>query len=52
MNSPDETRVKTGAALALVAGLIAFPTMWGFWIGSILLIVGAITGLTWTPKKG
>jgi len=51
MNSTHVGRVRMGATLVLVASIIAFPTMWGFMIGSLLMFVGSILGLTWLPPK-
>jgi hypothetical protein len=42
-------RVHVGAVLVLLAAVLAFPTMWGFMVGSLLMFVAAILGLTWTP---
>lgn len=49
MNTTDAERVKVGATLVLVASIIAFPTMFGFLIGSLLMFIGGILGLTWRP---
>jgi hypothetical protein len=51
MNSTQVGRVRMGATLVLIASIIAFPTMWGFMIGSLLMFVGSILGLTWVPPK-
>ncbi len=45
MSSPESGKVRSGSVLVLVAAVGAFPTMWGFWIGSVLMFVGAILGL-------
>lgn len=50
MNSSDLERVRTGSALVLIASLLAFPTIWGFFVGSLLMFIGAILGLTWLPR--
>lgn len=49
MNSLDLNRVRTGSTLVLVASIIAFPTMFGFMLGSLLMFIGSILGLTWQP---
>jgi len=49
MNSTRIGRVRTGSTLVLIASIIAFPTMWGFLIGSLLMFIGSILGLTWLP---
>ncbi len=49
MNSRRLSRVRSGSILVLVASVIAFPTMFGFIIGSILMFVGGILGLMWQP---
>lgn len=51
INSANPSRVKSGSTVVLVAALIAFPTLWGFGVGSLLMIVGAIIGLTWKPRS-
>ena len=50
INSSDPSRVKSGSIVVLVAALIAFPTLWGFGLGSLLMIAAAIIGLTWKPR--
>jgi len=49
MNSVNVRKVRTGATIVLIASIIALPTMWGFMIGSLLMFIGSILGLTWTP---
>lgn len=49
MNTTDLRRVRDGATLVLIASIIAFPTMFGFVVGSILMFIGGILGLTWRP---
>jgi hypothetical protein len=49
MNSTGVRRVRTGATIVLIISIIALPTMWGFMIGSLLMFIGSILGLTWTP---
>ncbi len=46
MNSEDPGRLRSGAVLVLFSAVLAFPTMWGFGAGSILMFIGAILGLT------
>ncbi len=50
MNDLSLQRVRTGSTLVLVASIIAFPTMFGFMIGSALMLIGSILGLTWQPR--
>lgn len=50
MNGESSSKVRTGSALVLVASIIAFPTMFGFMVGSLLMLVGSILGLTWQPR--
>ncbi|MCP8309450.1 MAG: hypothetical protein H3Z54_12295 [archaeon] len=53
MNSSNLSRVRTGSTLVLIASILAFPVMWGFIIGSLLMFIGSILGLTWQPvRKG
>ncbi|MEM3386800.1 MAG: hypothetical protein QXN08_03915, partial [Nitrososphaerales archaeon] len=49
MNTTDVEKVRAGATLVLVASIIAFPTMFGFLIGSLLMFIGGVLGLTWRP---
>jgi len=51
MNSSDVVRVRLGATLVLVAAVVAFSTMWGFLIGSMLMLVGGALGFVWTPPQ-
>ena len=51
MNSTNVNKVRTGSVLVLVASIIAFPTMFGFMIGSLLMLIGSILGLVWQPAK-
>jgi len=51
MNSTNIGKVRTGAIIVLIASIIAVPTMWGFMIGSLLMFIGSILGLTWTPPS-
>ncbi|MDP7975495.1 MAG: hypothetical protein RAK24_05005 [TACK group archaeon] len=44
---PDMTM---GSILALLGAVLAFPLMWGFMIGSLLMFVGALLGLTERPR--
>ncbi len=50
MNTPNLSKIRTGSILVLVASLVAFPTMFGFMIGSLLMLVGSVLGLTWQPR--
>ncbi len=50
MNSPNLNEIRTGSTLVLVASIIAFPTMFGFMVGSLLMFIGSILGLTWRPR--
>lgn len=49
INTAELGRVRTGSTLVLAASIIAFPAMFGFVVGSLLMLVGAILGLTWQP---
>lgn len=50
LNTAALSKVRTGSVLVLVASIIAFPTMFGFMIGSLLMLIGSILGLTWEPR--
>jgi hypothetical protein len=45
-------RVTVGSILVIIAAVIAFPTMLGFGIGSVLLLVGGILGLASAMQGG
>lgn len=45
--SSDVSRVRIGSTIVLVTSLLAYPTLWGFFIGSILSLIGSILGLLW-----
>jgi len=50
MNTANMSKVQTGSVFVLIASIIAFPTMFGFMIGSLLMLIGSILGLTWQPR--
>ncbi len=50
MNTRNLSKIRTGSTLVLVASIIAFPTMFGFMVGSLLMLIGSILGLTWQPR--
>ncbi|MGC8557946.1 MAG: hypothetical protein ACP5NC_03005 [Nitrososphaeria archaeon] len=52
MNSGERGRVSIGGLLLIVASVFAFPTMFGFFIGSFLMFVGGILAIVWAPVKG
>ncbi|MEE9592569.1 MAG: hypothetical protein V3W28_03195 [Thermoplasmata archaeon] len=49
MYSGQKSKTTWGAVLTLVIAIIALPTLWGVFIGSLLGFIGAILGLVWTP---
>jgi hypothetical protein len=49
MNSSRIENVRMGSVLVLVAAILSFPTVFGFVVGSVLMVIGAILGLTWSP---
>lgn len=51
MNSAELSKVRNGSILVLVASIIALPTMFGLVLGSLLMFVGGILGLTWQPPS-
>ncbi|MCL4436388.1 MAG: hypothetical protein M1503_02510 [Thaumarchaeota archaeon] len=51
LNTSDLGKIRSGATLVLVTSIIAFPTMWGFMIGSLLMFTAGIIGLTWYPPR-
>jgi len=51
LNTFDIRKIRSGATLVLITSLIAFPTMFGFMIGSLLMFIAGIIGLTWYPPR-
>lgn len=51
MNASRLGDVRIGSVLVLIAAVLAFPTAFGFVVGSVLLVVGGILGLIWTPAR-
>ena len=51
MNSPKLDIVRIGSVLVIVGAVFSFPTAFGFVIGSILMAIGGILGLIWSPRK-
>ncbi len=45
MRSGSVGRVRRGSVLVLVTAIAALALMWGFWIGSVAMFVGAVIGL-------
>jgi hypothetical protein len=50
MKSGERRRVSVGGLLLIVASVFAFPTMFGFFLGSFLMFVGGILAIVWAPK--
>ncbi len=44
--------VFIGSILEIVASIFAYPTLFGFFIGSFLMFVAGILGFFWIPIKG
>lgn len=51
LNTSDPRKIRSGATLVLIASIISFPTMFGFMIGSLLMFIGSLMGLTWQPIR-
>lgn len=49
--SVDPHNVRQGSIMLLVVSIVAFPTMWGLFIGSLLMFIAGVMGLTWEPPK-
>ncbi len=45
MGSDQPERSRIGAVLTIVAAVIAFPTMFGLIVGSLLMLIGGVLGL-------
>jgi hypothetical protein len=51
INSPRLGSVRMGSVLVLVGAVLAFPTAFGFVIGSLLMVMGGVFGLIWSPER-
>lgn len=51
VSSADPHAVRQGSIMLLVVSIVAVPTMWGIFIGSLLMFIAGIMGLTWEPPK-
>lgn len=49
LNAPSPSQVRTGGILVLLSAVLAFPTLWGLFLGSLLMFLGGILALTWEP---
>jgi len=41
---------ETGGVIALVIAVLSMPTIWGFFVGSLLMFIGSILALVWRPQ--
>ncbi len=51
MNSSRIQDLRMGSVLVLVGAVLAFPTAFGFVIGSLLMVLGGVLGLVWSPTQ-
>jgi len=51
MDSSRTEGVRAGSVLVLASSVAAFPTLFGFMIGSGLMLVGGIVGLVWRSSS-
>ncbi|HZY47096.1 MAG TPA: hypothetical protein VFE96_04795 [Candidatus Bathyarchaeia archaeon] len=51
LNSSSLEDVRIGSVLVLVGAVLAFPTFFGFVVGSLLMVLGGIFGLVWSPTQ-
>ena len=47
--SGDKTKTMYGGVVTLIIAIVALPTIWGLYLGSILGFVGGILGVLWSP---
>lgn len=52
MDSGDRRKVSIGGLLLIVASVFAFPTMFGFFLGSFLMFIGGIIAMIWAMANG
>jgi hypothetical protein len=51
MSSVTIDKVRMGSVVVLVAAVLGFPSMFGFWFGPVLMFIGAILGLTYSTNR-
>ena len=51
MNSSTLGDLRTGSVLVLVGAVLAFPSAFGFVVGSLLMVLGGVFGLIWSPNR-
>ena len=51
INSSRVDSVRLGSVLVLIAAVLAFPTAFGFVVGSLLMVAGGVLGLIWSPTQ-
>ncbi|MGC8661061.1 MAG: hypothetical protein ACP5TZ_00985 [Nitrososphaeria archaeon] len=52
LNTGKRARVAAGGMMLIISSVFAFPTLFGFFIGSVLMFVGGILAIIWAPVKG
>lgn len=51
MSSSRLNDLRMGSVLVLLGAVLAFPTMFGLVVGSLLMGLGGILGLIWSPTQ-
>lgn len=46
----QKERVQAGSVLLIIGAVLAFPTMFGLMVGSLLMFIAGILGLVWQPE--
>ncbi len=47
--SGDKMKTMYGGVVTLIIAIVALPTIWGLYLGSILGFIGGFWGLVWSP---
>ncbi|MGC8593721.1 MAG: hypothetical protein ACP5LF_05500 [Nitrososphaeria archaeon] len=50
LSSGEKDKATVGSVLIIAGSVMAFPTMFGFMVGSLLMLIGGIMGLTLEPE--
>ncbi len=49
LSSGKKVEVSLGGMLLIISSVFGFPTLFGFFIGSVLMFIGGILALIWSP---
>ncbi len=49
LSTGEREKATAGSVLLIAGSVLAFPMMFGFMVGSLLMLIGGIMGLIWEP---